>query len=1004
MRNPQTILAGLSAEQQRAVLAPAGPVAISAGAGTGKTRTVTHRIAYRIATGETRPEQHLVITHSRKAASELRERLEQLGVRGATVRTFHAHALAQLVAVRGRDALKIWDGQRKWRAIRDAARAAGADTADAALRDLHDEISWAQTQNLTADTYQQLSHKRGSLRAETVRDVFARYTAAKRADGAYDFDDLLGEAAADALSGRAAALCDRLNVLTVDEYQDVDPAQEHLLRAWLGTSRDLTVVGDVRQCHPPGTLVRTKTGDVPIEELDPENHSLRYLSRHNAKYQNGVTDGIGTARRPIGFAVAGRQYSGDLVTMTAAGNTVEMTPDHRCLVRWDPDRFTTPGAEVVYLMRRGRWWRVGRCKLSTTQSYGFAPTQRLRAEKADAMWLLHVTEDPLEASMVEATTAARYGLPMTTFEPSGTVVRSSGRVSTDRRGNLYFRRLFESLEDVMTDRAHALLAAKGLSSAHPFVTARSARLKQIDGRGRRMIMTLAACNLIPGWMEVPVDGGGYGRPVWSQFTVTRRPYDGPVYSLDVERHENYVANGISVHNCIYRFKGATPAYLDNFAAQWPGSINLELVDNYRSTPEILVAANRIAAARTPLRAANGTNGPAPQLTYTANHATEADLVVDQLHTWHAAGISFDDMAVLYRFNSTAARFETALGHAGIPIQIAAGDESFWDRPDVRAVLVPFGQAARQHPDWDGISLLERIAGGEGWVRDQPPEGAGAGRERWELHTALIRLAAGQPEGTTAGQLLASLQQAWAETHIPHRGGVSLGTVHKAKGLEWRCVIVVDAVDGTFPAFYAERPEELTEERNIAYVAVTRAKQHLLVVSPRMNAQHRDNTVSPILAGALGVARSTRPAGGQRYGSGRYPNQRPGVGGRGTYTGGGRRNGPSARSGDDSPGRLVGGAAALPALGRGCAECGERLATMPERSLGRHLDCVTSGPLADRRARIAAYATAHPGVSVTAQGMTRLLALERPSAAQVEATAGVTATGEHAAGIAAAFAT
>ena len=244
----------LDAEQRAAVTAPRGPVCVLAGAGTGKTRTITQRIAHLVRSGHVAPGQVLAVTFTARAAGELRTRLRTLGVAGVQARTFHAAALRQLryfwPRVVGDEPWQLLEG--KLRAVGQAAHRAGADTNSESLRDLAGEIEWAKASLVTPEGYPaEVARVRRETPAapELVAAVYAGYEAVKAANQLLDFDDLLLHTAA-ALESHpdvANEFRDRYRCFVVDEYQDVTPLQQRVLDAWLGERDDLTVVGDANQ-------------------------------------------------------------------------------------------------------------------------------------------------------------------------------------------------------------------------------------------------------------------------------------------------------------------------------------------------------------------------------------------------------------------------------------------------------------------------------------------------------------------------------------------------------------------------------------------------------------------------------------------------------------------------------------------------------------------------------------------------------------------------------------
>jgi DNA helicase-2/ATP-dependent DNA helicase PcrA len=251
----QRVLAGLDDEQRAAVTAPAGPVCILAGAGTGKTRAITHRIAYRALSGEIAARHVLAVTFTARAAAEMRARLVALGVDGVQARTFHAAALRQVRyfaprLLAGKAMPELVDS--KARLVTLAAARSGLRADRTVARDLAGEIEWAKSSLVEPGEYEVAAAKNTRdipFEAAKVGQVFAAYEEIKRANGVIDFEDLLRAAvwAVEDHPDVAGQVHAQYRHFVVDEYQDVNPLQERLLEAWLGGRSDLTVVGDASQ-------------------------------------------------------------------------------------------------------------------------------------------------------------------------------------------------------------------------------------------------------------------------------------------------------------------------------------------------------------------------------------------------------------------------------------------------------------------------------------------------------------------------------------------------------------------------------------------------------------------------------------------------------------------------------------------------------------------------------------------------------------------------------------
>ncbi|RFZ19152.1 ATP-dependent DNA helicase UvrD2 [Mycobacterium marinum] len=261
----QPLTAGLDDEQREAVLAPRGPVCVLAGAGTGKTRTITHRIAQLVASGHVAAGQVLAVTFTQRAAGEMRARLRGLdaaaqtssGVGAVQALTFHAAAHRQLryfwPRVVGDIGWQLLDS--KFAVVARAAGRARLNASSDNVRDLAGEIEWAKASLITPEQYPAAvaaASRDTPLDAAQIAAVYAEYESLKVRDESLtllDFDDLLLHTAAAIENDAAVAqeFRDRYRCFVVDEYQDVTPLQQRVLLAWLGDRDDLTVVGDANQ-------------------------------------------------------------------------------------------------------------------------------------------------------------------------------------------------------------------------------------------------------------------------------------------------------------------------------------------------------------------------------------------------------------------------------------------------------------------------------------------------------------------------------------------------------------------------------------------------------------------------------------------------------------------------------------------------------------------------------------------------------------------------------------
>ncbi len=280
---------------------------------------------------------------------------------------------------------------------------------------------------------------------------------------------------------------------------------------------------------------------------------------------------------------------------------------------------------------------------------------------------------------------------------------------------------------------------------------------------------------------------------------------------------------------IYSFAGANAGYLRDFAAKFPSTTSIELVRNYRSSPEVVTAANDLLAgseSRGVQLRAQRPSGPAVTFTPQPDEVAEAEAVASRIVRLRDQGRSCGEMAVLFRINAQSEAYEDALSARGIPYVIR-GAARFFDRPEVREAVTRLRGAARSG---EGDEFLETVHGtlsGMGWT-SQAPNARGQTRDRWESWQALVDQATefASTPGNDLGAFVDDLDRRAAEQHAPVADGVTLATFHAAKGLEWDSVFLCGLQDGTLPITYAETPAEIEEERRLLYVGMTRARVDL----------------------------------------------------------------------------------------------------------------------------------------------------------------------------------
>jgi DNA helicase-2/ATP-dependent DNA helicase PcrA len=369
---------------------------------------------------------------------------------------------------------------------------------------------------------------------------------------------------------------------------------------------------------------------------------------------------------------------------------------------------------------------------------------------------------------------------------------------------------------------------------------------------------------------------------------------------------------------IYSFTGASSSYLMNFARRHRGATVVRLVRDYRSTPQVVGLANSvIAQARGQLArlrldlVGQRPAGPEPELRSFDDEPAEAAAVARRCVDLIAGGTPPREIAILFRVNAQSEVYEEALAAAGVPY-VLHGAERFFDRTEVRRAMVALRAAGRTTPSGTPLKIavgaaLERV----GWRPDTPPPG-GAARESWEAVAALAALADEMP-ALSLEEFGEELQRRAAAQQVPTVDGVTLSSLHSAKGLEWDAVFLVGLAEGTLPTNYARTGEAIEEERRLLYVGVTRARHTLW----------------------LSYAGARAPGGRPRRASRFLPMLEPGAS-RPAHAGSGSGRAPAAR------GSAAGASERVKRLVMvSCRVCGAALTRGVDRKLGRCATCPSS---------------------------------------------------------------
>ncbi len=712
----ETLLAGLNPPQRDAVTHGEGPLLILAGAGTGKTRVLTHRIAYLEGTGLARANEILAITFTNKAAQEMRERVEVLlgrRIRAMWVMTFHA-ACARILRAEG-DKLgytrqfTIYDQADARRLVKRCLDENNVDTKRFTAGAVHHQISDAKNKLRDAEAYGTLV---GSYFEQTVADAYRLYERELHRMNAMDFDDLLVNAVNvlqlfQEVRDRYASA---FRHVLVDEYQDTNAVQYRWLQLLAEEHRNLAVVGDDAQCLLAGTRVTMADGSRrAIEDVAAGDAVLSCYGSGDFRRAN-VTAAFESHDRRAAVAIT-----------TASGRRIVSTPEHVHFAGYRLDERPQPHAtDLMHTSATGR-------RVAMSRTYGRGPaapviglTMRCPGEVAVAARVERRDETDRAGTETTGVAPLEDAAPTSSW-PQHTAQTIGGRrrrlvacLCDDRRGRAPLHRLSLVGDD---DEGRAALASIGLSVTPVGDDARGwrheswfddvgrmlcradeiasvldvtlhaeARLGRNDAAGAEgdSLAFTTASSVRPG-MVMFDEHGGYD----SVERVERVVLDGPVYDLNVEGTHNFIANGLLTHNSIYGFRGADIQNILSFEDTFPDSRVVKLEQNYRSTQTILSAANAVIAQnREQKHKALWTNhgdGEKIRIRELDDEHAEARYVVGEIERLVDEGASRTEIAVFYRTNAQSRAIEEVLTRRDISYQVIGGTK-FFERAEVKDAL------------------------------------------------------------------------------------------------------------------------------------------------------------------------------------------------------------------------------------------------------------------------------------------------------------------------------
>jgi DNA helicase II / ATP-dependent DNA helicase PcrA len=466
------LLESLNPTQLDAVEHTEGPLLILAGAGSGKTRVLTHRVAYLIDQGLAAPEEVLAITFTNKAAREMKDRVALLvgpDSRRMWVSTFHAFC-ARILRVHAeklgyKREFTIYDGADQVRLVKRCIVELGKDPKRFNPRSFQAQISSAKNVLMAPDDF--LRNTEGYI-AENVAEVYDLYQKRLYENNAMDFDDLIMQTVAllELFPEVRERYQTRFKYIHVDEYQDTNHAQYRLVNILAAGHRNLCVVGDDDQCLIEGSRVTMADGSTkPIEQIVVGDEV--FSGYGSGDFRPARVTGVSRSQKSEGVRIT-----------TRSGRRLVSTPEHVHFAGYKLG--LTPQMHITYLMRRrDKGFRVGTSRTYTNGRVkpvvGFM--QRSRQEHADAVWVVSTHETEGEARAAETTLALKYQIPTLPF------VARAGSDNGLVTNRALIDRVFSEVE--CEEGGHRLLTDSGLSSDVPHYMPRS-----YTGRRRNVVVTL----------------------------------------------------------------------------------------------------------------------------------------------------------------------------------------------------------------------------------------------------------------------------------------------------------------------------------------------------------------------------------------------------------------------------------------------------------------------------------------------------------------------------------
>ena len=783
----------LNSNQKSAVVQKDGPVLIIAGAGAGKTKTITHRILHLINEGVA-PSSILAVTFTNKASKEMKERVEKMlssdgkinfpisNQEKPFISTFHSLGVYIIKENSHKLGLtrhfNIFDKNDSKRAVKEALIQNGLDPKQF---DPAKIVGFISKQKGNSISYEKFKENTGNdYFSQIVSKVWDGYEKTLKKEKALDFDDLLLKTSILLRedSGVRNYYQNKWQYVHIDEYQDTNRVQYEISKLLVGKKQNICVVGDTDQCLLPSTKILTKFGEKRIDKIKKGEKIIS-------------ASGYGETCFSKVLKIKKRNYKKEIIKIkTKRGFVLETTPEHIVFSDFSLEN----NIFYIYLMyKKGIGFRIGkvqgkRSPKKDVDQIGFIV--RNNQEKSDKMWVLKVCKNKQEASFWENFYAFKYGIPLIVFFDNGR------KISMDQ---ILINKLFKDIDT--EKRAFKILDDLGLSFNYPHYLPQGTtkinsdkkrvnlRLTMFDDKRKSLTSPWGASRIsinttdtifkkilekndfktrkgknndwrfemsvlsyskaekivekilsldkdislkrsafvtknkrlsflptgsLHPTMKIPFyEKGKIEEDII--ISIEKNFYSGFVYDLDIENTHNYIANGLVVHNCIYGWRGANHKNILNFEKDFSNVKTVVLEENYRSTKNILSAANDVIKKNKTRKEKNlfTNNAEGEKISLFSNYTErqEADNVVGKIQELLEKGADLNEVAVLYRANFQSRALEEAFLMAGVPYQVLG--TKFFDRKEIKDII-SFIKASLNP---DSLTDIKRII-------NVPPRGIG----------------------------------------------------------------------------------------------------------------------------------------------------------------------------------------------------------------------------------------------------------------------------------------